>query len=159
MVIFPSYCEDGETLFAFSGRHTDRKLFYIHSKNEAFKVFNIFNVNLKENVFIFESIIDSYTVDNSIASLGSDISENILKMIQKPVFCLDNDNTGRIKTLKYLQKGYKCFIPPVTFSYKDFNEAICNGWTKERLEQLVKDNIYEGFGGVTIINLRMIGKK
>ena len=83
MVIFPCYMPDGETLYALSGRHIDFKRFYIHSKNESFKVFNIFGVNLNENVFIFESIIDSYTVDNSIACLGADISKNILKMIKK----------------------------------------------------------------------------
>ena len=159
MVIFPCYMNDGKTLYAFSARHTDLKRFYIHSKNDSFKVFNIFNVNLNENVFIFESIIDSYTVDNSIACLGADISKNILKMIKKPIFCFDNDITGRKKTLKYLKEKHTCLIYPENFKYKDFNEALCNGWTKERLNTLLQTNIQSGLLGETLINLRLMKKQ
>jgi transcription elongation factor Elf1 len=159
MIIFPCYMKDGETLYAFTGRHTDRKVFYIHSKNEAFKVFNLFQVNIKENVYIFESIIDSYTISNSVAALGSDISKNILNRIENPVFIFDNDKTGRIKTKKYLNEKYKCFIPPDNFKFKDFNEALCAGWTLEKLNRLVQDNICSGFGGLTKINFKLMQKQ
>lgn len=159
MIIFPCYMPDNENLYAFSARHTEFKRFYIHSKNESFKVFNIFNVDLNENVFIFESIIDSYTMTNSIAALGSDISENVLKLIKYPIFCFDNDTTGRKKTLKYLDKKYRCFIPPDNFKYKDFNEALCDGWSKEQINRMVQDNIYEGIAGKTRINFKLMRKQ
>lgn len=159
MVIFPCYMPDGETLYAFSARHTDFKRFYIHSKNESFKVFNIFGVDKNENVFIFESIIDSYTMTNSIAALGSDISENILKLIKNPIFIFDNDTTGRKKTLKYLQNGYRCFIPPDDFRFKDFNEAICNGWSKDQINRMVHENIFRGFSGIARINFKLMRKQ
>ncbi len=159
MLIFPCYMPNNETLYAFSGRHTEFKRFYIHSKNESHKVYNIFNVNLNENIFIFESIIDSYTLDNSIAALGSDISENILNDIKYPIFCWDNDKTGRLKTLKYLNNGYKCFIPPDNFHYKDFNEALCNGITKSQINKMVLENIFEGFSGITRINFKLMRKQ
>lgn len=159
MIIFPCYMEDRETLYSFTGRHTEFKRFYIHSKNESFKVYNIFNVDLCENVFIFESIIDSYTVENSIAALGADISQNVLKLIKQPIFVFDNDHTGRLKTKKYLQKNYKCFIPPDSFYYKDFNEAICNEWTKEKLNRLVHNNLYSGMEGLIKINFKLMKKQ
>ena len=39
------------------------------------------------------------------------------------------------KKFKYLEKGYTCFIAPDDFKYKDFNEAICNGMTKEQINR------------------------
>lgn len=150
---------DGETLYAFTARHTEFKKFHTHSKNESFKIFNFFQVNLKEEVFIFESIIDSYTVTNSVAALGADISKSILDKIEQPIFVFDNDFTGKIKTEKYLNQGYRCFIPPDDFHYKDFNSALCDGMTKEQLNKILKSNIYSGIIGISKIKFKLMGKR
>lgn len=164
MIIFPCYMEDGETLYAFLGRHTKFKKFHIFSHNESFKIFNIFNVKLDEDVYVFESIIDSYLIENSVAVLGADVSVNVLERIKKPVFVFDNDSTGRKKILKYYKldkegKKYNFFIPPDNFHYKDFNEAYCAGWTKEKLGRLLKDNIYTGIAAYSKIVFKLKGKQ
>lgn len=159
MLIFPCLMPDGETLYAFTARHTEFKKFHTHSKNESFKIFNFFQVNLKEEVFIFESIIDSYTVTNSVAALGADISKSILDKIEQPIFVFDNDFTGKIKTEKYLNQGYRCFIPPDDFHYKDFNSALCDGMTKEQLNKILKSNIYSGIIGISKIKFKLMGKR
>ena len=158
MIVFPCYAEDGKQLMSFMARHTEYKKFHIHNKNESFKVFNFFNVNLSESVFIFESIIDSFCLENSIAALGADISNNILHRIKHPILIFDTDSTGKRKTLKYLEKGYSCYIPPDNFKYKDFNEAICAGYSKDKLKHLVHENIYNGLKGITKIKFNLMRK-
>jgi hypothetical protein len=105
MIIFPFYMEDNETLYGFQGRHTDHKLFYTHSKNESVKSYNTFNVNYTENVYIFESIIDSLMVKNSIAMLGTSLSEGIKTLMPKRIWIFDNDKVGKQRALEYINKG------------------------------------------------------
>lgn len=159
MIIFPFYLEDGKTLYGFQGRHTQVKRFHTHSKNEFLKVYNIFDVDLDETVYIFESIIDSMMMKNSIAMLGTTLSEAMLQKLGKPVYICDNDFTGKKKTLQYLKEGKSCFIPPNDFKYKDFNEAVCNGINKSTLPFLVKENTYKGIDGITRITFKLMEKK
>jgi hypothetical protein len=159
MLIFPFLLEDQETLYGFQGRHTKVKTFFTHSKNEFMKVYNLYNVNLSETVYIFESIIDSLMVPNSIAMLGTTLSKPILDMIKHKVFIPDNDNVGKQRTLQYLKEGYRCFIFPDNYKYKDFNEAVCDGVKKSDLILLIKCNTFEGLLGETKIKFQMMRKK
>jgi hypothetical protein len=159
MVIFPFLLEDNETLYGLQGRHTDKKLFHTISNNESMKIYNIFNVNLEEPVPVFESIIDSLMVDNAIAMLGSTLSVGVSNMIKKKIMITDNDRIGKMRTLQYLNEGHKCFIFPPTFKYKDFNEAVCDGFPKQDLSRLIRNNTYEGLSGIVKIKLNLMGKK
>ena len=44
-------------------------------------------------------------------------------------------------------------------TYKDFNEALCDGWSKEQINRMVQDNIYEGIAGKTRINFKLMRKQ
>lgn len=123
------------------------------------KVYNLFNVNLDEKVYIFESIIDSLMVSNAIAMLGTTLSEQVKNMIKYKVYVNDNDREGRKRTLQYLNDGHSCFIFPKSFKYKDFNEAVCDGFRKEDLPRLIKENTFKGMEGIVKIQFQMMGKK
>lgn len=161
MVIFPFLLEDQETLYGFQGRSADPKikLFNTFTKNESMKVYNLYNVDLCDTVYIFESIIDSLMVENSIAMLGTTLSAGVANMIKHKVYITDNDPVGKKRALQYLQQGEKCFIFPSTFPYKDFNEAVCAGYRKENLMRLIKENTFQGLLGVTKIKFQLMGKK
>jgi len=159
MVVFPFLLEDQETLYGLQGRHTEKKLFHTISKNEAMKIYNIFNVNFDKPVYCFESIIDSLMVENAIAMLGTTLSPAISDMIQHKVMITDNDRVGRERTLRYLQEGHECFIFPSNFKYKDFNEAVCDGFKKSDLPKLIENNTFIKEAGIARIKFQLMGKK
>jgi hypothetical protein len=152
MIIFPFQTGD-ESLYGFQGRHTTTKKFHTHSKNDSAKIFNLFNVELDDPVYIFESIIDSLMLENSIAMLGVTISEAVSNKIKDQIFILDNDKRGIDTSIKYAEENKKIFIYPNSFKYKDFNEAVCAGMPKKELKDMVDSNIFEGFQAVVKLKL------
>jgi hypothetical protein len=162
-IIFPCYWKDGEHIYAFQSRSMKDKRFHIHSKNESFKVDGIFQVDLEKNVYIFESIIDSFYKKNSIAAMGAAISQQVLNMIPKDniVFCFDNDHKGIQQSYKYAEAGYKVLVWDSSLKWaKDPNELVTIGkWTPEMVERMIVNNIKSGFGAMTALKIKMGGKK
>ena len=143
MLIFP-FRKD-EYVYGFQGRRMTEKRFYNYSKNESFKIYNIFGVDLTKDVFIFESIIDSWYKSNSVSMCGSDLSEQVQGMIKHKVWVFDFDKTGILKAMKYANMGERIYIPPPDLrKYKDFNKMVCEGVDPAYLEQAVVGNIFGG---------------
>ncbi len=94
---------------------------------------------------IFDSLSTGYT--NSAAMLGADLSvdyRNTLPIGKAgPVFAFDNDKTGINKALKYTDLGYKIFVWP-EIEYKDFNEMLVSGSSREEIKKIIEDNTYLG---------------
>lgn len=160
MVIFPLW--KGEKIYGFQGRSILEKKFLTFCKNDGFKVFNIFDVDLTSTVYCFESIIDSLAIDNSIAMLGSDLSEVIVDKIgTNGVYCFDNDRTGYNKSLKYLEMGKRVLCWPGELDcFKDSNQLLVQGgWTREKFTRMVKSNIVEGAAGVVKFKMKMMRRK
>lgn len=158
MIIFPLYFNDTE-VFGFQGRSIKEKRFHNFMTNDSYKVYNLFNVDRTSNVYVFESIIDSYVMPNSIAMLGADLSKPVKALLKKPVFVFDNDRTGEEKTLKYLQNGEKCFIWPNALNSKDFGELAEMGIPNESLRSLIKSRIFSGLKGEVEIKIKLSKSK
>lgn len=157
-LVFPLY--KGDMVYGFSSRSMVDKKFHIHLKNDDIKVYNFFNVNLEKPVYIFESIIDSLYIPNSIACLGSDLSNKILSLIQQPIMCFDNDKVGLTKSLKYVEKGYKVFIFPSGIKGKDINELIVKWEFKpENIYKMIKNNIFWNNAALVRLKIAMRYKR
>lgn len=131
--------------YGFYSRSIHHKNFYtyIPEQNTGYKVYNYYNVNLHDTVYVFEGIFDALSsgLENVVACLGSDIPEKLLSTFKQVVFCFDNDAVGREKSLKYANLGYKVFIFDKDCEYKDINEMkMANIDTKAYIQQ----RIYEG---------------
>lgn len=160
MIIFPFVLDDNETLYGFQGRHTDQKLFFTHSKNESIKCYNIFNVNPKNTVYIFESIIDSLMIDNAIAMLGTSLSIQVENLIPNRVYIFDNDKVGVKRSIEYLEQGSKCVILPPNLKFKDFNEAVCKyGYSKDDLMSIVNENTLQGLAGIAKAKFKLLNMR
>jgi len=145
-VIIPLYY--GDKLYGFSSRNTKRKEFYIRipEANSGLKIWNFFNVNLEEPLYIFEAVFDAQSIKstNVVACLGADFPQERLKQVKDPIFIFDNDKTGRERADKYAKKGYKVLIWDSKIKIKDLNTMLTLGATKESLQKFVDKNIYQG---------------
>lgn len=153
MVIFPFYTDNKQSLYGFQGRHTSEKRFHTHSKNEGMKIYNYYNVDTSKQVYVFESIIDSMMIDNTTAALGVSIGPEVEERLNDPIYILDNDKKGIDTAIKYASENKKIFIYPKNFGFKDFNEAVCKGFPKTELKQMVNENSYKGFSATVRLNL------
>jgi len=156
-IIIPYYFKD--IMYAFQGRDlTDKssiKYITIKEKNEI-KLYNYFNINKKEPVYIFEGPFDSFFVDNSMATSGtigpdSNITTFIKDRISKEnrIWVFDNDEDGIKRTDAFLISGERCFVFPKEWrQFKDINKVVENiSITKEEILEVIENNTFDGFEG------------
>ena len=81
---------------------------------------------------------------NSVAVLGSTISDNIIDLIKEYNFivCNDADIPGDTKAMNLAKEGYNVLIhQDAMYQFKDFNQLLQLGQSKENIEKYIKDNI------------------
>lgn len=156
MVIFPFYAPEG--IYGYQGRSIQGKSFHTNSQ-PGHKIYNIFNVDLDKRVYIFESIIDSLFVRNSISMLGTSLPKTYLEKIRWPVFVYDNDVS--YDTLHLIEScidlGYEVVIWPDNIKDKDVNKMVMSGIKNVR--EIIDNNIFSGFEAKTKIKLLKLKKK
>ena len=154
-IIIPLYCNDSWYGF-YSRSLTEHKFFtYIPAKNVGFKVWNLYNVDVNKSVYIFEGIFDALSayqagITNVVACCGATIPDNILKSFKDAVFCLDNDRTGIVNSLKYLKNGYK--VVDWQNTCKDCNEMLNAGID---LKSEILNNTVSGILGIVKMQTKM----
>lgn len=149
---------ENDKWYGFYSRSIDKKVFYtfLPEQNTGYKVWNWFNVNKKDTVYIFEAIFNALSVSlPSIACLGSDIDSERLNELSKPVFCFDNDDTGVKKSLKYAELGYSVVVYPKDMLEKDINDLLKAGWGVEQIDNFITTNVYQGTSAVTRLRLKL----
>jgi len=117
----------------------------IFPKKEKIWCSNLFNS--EDETIICEGIFDALSTgfNSSIAMLSADINEEILNDLKNPIFAFDNDKTGKFKSLKYVDLGYKVFIWPLEWDkYKDFNEILMGGTPQKIIKAIISKYIYKG---------------
>lgn len=147
MITIPFIRKKDNKIYGFSSRSITDKKFHISLVDENNpKIYNIFNIDNNKPVYIFEGIFDSCYIDNSIALNGAVLNKELLSKINKPVFCLDNDQTGYNKMLEYMKSGYKCCIltKEVMYNKKDINELVIHkNYDSNDIKRLIISNTIE----------------
>jgi len=133
--------------YGFYSRLIQEKMFYtyIPEYNIGYKIWNWFNVNKEEPVYIFEGIFDALSaykcgLTNVIACMGAKLPQDRIDELKNPIFCLDNDRTGLKNMLSYSEK-YKVYIQPDTIKEKDMNEILLAGYD---CKDVILSNIFTG---------------
>ena len=97
-------------------------------------------------------------VQNVVAQLGANLGEDRINELKEPIFCLDNqyvDEKSKEETLKYLEKGYKCFIwPKAATKFKDTNDLRKINVSFDKIANMIKLNIHFGMKG--ILKMKML---
>jgi len=93
-----------------------------------------------------------------IAQLGANLGDDRIQELKEPIFCLDNqrcDQKAHEETLKYLERGYKCFIwPEGSERFKDTNDLRKLKVPYEKIANMITSNVHQGMMG--ILKMKMI---
>ena len=144
-LVIPLYYKD--QMYGFYSRNIVEKVFYtyMHDTNIGFKIWNWFNIDKNQPVFIYEGIFDALAggFPNSIASMGAKIPDERLKELKHPVFVLDNDKTGFVNSINYAKQGHSVYVQPDTYPEKDMN-SLMQEHPDINCVDLIQENIFSG---------------
>jgi len=155
-IVIPLYYRG--VMYGFYSRNIYNKTFYTYMNpvNTGYKVWDWFNINKENSVYIFEGVFDAIAsgLNNVIALLGAKMPEERLKELKKPVFVLDNDKTGMYNAIQYAQKGCAVYVQPQNIKGKDINEVLLN-YPELNIPELIRDNIFSGIRGIVRIREKL----
>ena len=134
-------------IYGYQLRYLEEKRFHIHLFDNNPKIWNLYSIDKTKPVYVFESIFDALSsgLDNVIATLGASLSMETIKMYLDDVelvFCLDNDETGKEKSIKYTSLGFSALVHDKMFPCKDFNEALIGGASVEQVRNYILKNVF-----------------
>ena len=163
-LILPFYDENDDIIFYQSRGLTKKDLFerpkYLSKVGAERSLYGMQNINSNlDNVFIFEGPIDSYFVENGLATCGiTERSDKMFTSLQKEqinklnlykkVYVLDNqycDKAALNKSIILAENGNKVFIWPRELKrFKDFND-ICVAGNKDKIKpEFILKNTHSG---------------
>lgn len=149
-LIIPFFNEFGKC-FALQGRAFGKeqpKYYTIKIDEREEKIFGMERVDYSKPILIVEGPIDSLFLPNCLAVSGSSFdSPTIKKILTNATIVGDHEPRHKdiIKILEHnIEKGYRVCMFPDTFQYKDINEAIMGGLSREEISSLILDNTYSG---------------
>ena len=143
-LLIPFRDEKGE-VFAYQGRaFGDEKPKYLTIKlQERDKIFGLDKIDKRKEVLVVEGQLDILFLDNCIAVAGADVPN--LDCDFTVVFDNEPRNKELLKQVeKAINRGHKICLWPEGLEYKDINDMILGGYTKEEIQDLIKHNTYQG---------------
>jgi hypothetical protein len=143
------FLDSSGVMFGFSGRSFDPKAksryISIMLTDEANKVYGLDMLDNTTKYYVTEGQIDSMFLPNAIAMAGADLQYSMLN--ENAVFVYDNEPRNKEivnRIEKTIEKGYSIYIWPADLIYKDINDMILAGYTKEKVKRLIDNNTYSG---------------
>jgi len=113
-------------------------------------------INHKETVYIVEGQLDSLFVNNCLAAGNADLVSVAKDLeLDNVVLVWDNEkrNSNIVRNMQRgLKENYSVVIWNDSWKYKDINEAIIAGETKESVKNMIDNNIYSGPAGLLRLN-------
>ena len=144
-LLIPFRDEQGE-IFAYQGRaFGDEKPKYITIKldEDADKIFGLDRVDKSKHIYVVEGPLDSLFLDNCVAVAGADFSN------MKGDLIIIYDNEPRNKEInkqieKTINQGKSVCLWPDNMKWKDINDMIIAGYSKEQIQEIITDNTFSG---------------
>lgn len=145
-IIIPWFDTDG----SFSG-YSARAINGEQPKYYTYKVhddalFGMDTIDLSKKVYVVEGQIDSIFIDNCIAAASSALDSTCIPK-ENAVLIPDKDvrNKEIMKLVdKWIKNGYTVCLLNEQFPYKDINDAIISGMSKENLMAIIEENTFSG---------------
>ena len=148
MLMIPFRNEKGE-IFAYQGRAFGKeipKYITIKLDEDADKIYGLDRVNKNKQIYVVEGPIDSMFLDNCVAVAGADFSKR-LPIDGEVTIIFDNEprNKEICKQIeKTISQGKNIVLWPESIKQKDINDMILAGYSKDVVQQIIKDNTFNG---------------
>ena len=146
--MIPFRNEKGE-IFAYQGRAFGKeipKYITIKLDEDADKIYGLDRVNKNKQIYVVEGPIDSMFLDNCVAVAGADFSKR-LPIDGEVTIIFDNEprNKEICKQIeKTISQGKNIVLWPESIKQKDINDMILAGYSKDVVQQIIKDNTFNG---------------
>ena len=143
-LLIPFRYEEGE-VFAYQGRAfgNEQPKYLTIKLQERDKIFGLDKIDKRKEVLVVEGPLDSLFLDNCIAVAGADVPN--LDCDFTVVFDNEPRNKELLKQVeKAINRGHKICLWPEQMKYKDINDMILGGYTKDEIQDLIKHNTYQG---------------
>lgn len=158
-LLIPFLAKDG-SMHAFQGRSlsSESKTRYITIVNDETrpKVYGMDSVDFNKRVYVTEGPIDSMFLPNSIATAGGDLVSTIKDFPKdKLVIVYDNEPRSketRAKLDKAVVNGYKVCIWPSNLEYKDVNDMVMGGLSREFVQYIIDTNTHSDLKARVALN-------
>jgi transcription elongation factor Elf1 len=153
-LIFPYFTQQGKC-FAYSARafaNEEPKYYTIKLDDDKEKIYGLDRIDFGKKIFVVEGQIDSLFLPNCLAVSGSSFDLlDIQKIKTNCTLVIDNEprNKEIVKQLKkYIDDGYSVCMFPDTLQFKDINEMILSGMSKEQVVDMINSNTYSGASAI-----------
>ena len=144
-LLIPFRDEQGE-VFAYQGRafgNEQPKYITIKLDDDKDKIFGLDRVDKSKPIYVVEGPLDSLFLDNCIAVAGADFSNMEGDLI------IIYDNEPRNKEInkqikKTIDQGKSVCLWPDNMKWKDINDMIIAGYSKEQIQDIITNNTFSG---------------
>ena len=144
-LLIPFRDEQGE-VFAYQGRAFGKeqpKYITIKLDDDKDKIFGLDRVDKSKPIYVVEGPLDSLFLDNCVAVAGADFSNMEGDLI------IIYDNEPRNKEInkqieKTINQGKSVCLWPDNMKWKDINDMIIAGYSKEQIQEIITDNTFSG---------------
>ena len=144
-LIIPFRDEQGE-IFVYQGRAFGKeqpKYITIKLDDDKDKIFGLDRVDKSKPIYVVEGPLDSLFLDNCIAVAGADFSNMEGDLI------IIYDNEPRNKEInkqiqKMINQGKSVCLWPDNMKWKDINDMIIAGYSKEQIQDIITNNTFSG---------------
>jgi len=154
-LVFPFFNKQGQlTHLQFRAiTNVDKRYRFITIEliKDNIKQFGIQNIDESKDVYICESPIDSFYVENCYAMAGSSVPYNDLDP-KTTTFIYDNEPRNK-EIVKFMKKairlGFGVVIWGQDMKYNDINDMIIGTWNRNDLNEYVKSHTFRGLSAET----------
>jgi hypothetical protein len=154
-IVIPFYNKE-KTFFAFQGRafgNEEPKYLTIVLNKKIPKIFGMERIVTNKPLQIVEGPIDSLFLDNGVAVAHGDL--RLPEYIDNSILIPDNEPRNKeicSNIEKYLKENYKVVLWPNYIKFKDINEMIQNGMSKNEIQNIINKNTYSGLEGIAVFS-------
>lgn len=149
-LVIPFFTPAGKC-FALQGRSFGKeepKYWTIKVDDTQEKIYGLERVDYSQPIFITEGPLDSLFLPNALAVSGSSFDSPTIKTIITNATIVSDNEPRSLPIVKIIEKnidiGYKVCLFPDTYEYKDINEAIMGGMTKDEILNVITSNTFSG---------------
>jgi len=160
-ILIPIFDEENRLVFIQARNLLKSNLRFITVKLDKFskKIWGINKLDKFQTIYVFEGFFDAVFVNNSLAMLGSSVSDLPFDNNNDVVFILDNElNKKEINNIAVdiIKHNYKLLFWTLDNKFKDLNEMVLNNYFQRKSEivNYIKTNAKSGFEAQIELNMR-----